>query len=86
MKLPGITKLVIAILISQSAGVIGSVFTTPAIDTWYTAIRKPPFTPPSWVFAPAWISLYLVMGIAAFLVWRKGSQALVSQRLTQDSL
>jgi tryptophan-rich sensory protein len=72
MKLPEITKLVIAILVSQSAGVIGSVFTTPAIDTWYAAIRKPLFTPPSWVFAPAWISLYLVMGIAAFLVWRKG--------------
>jgi tryptophan-rich sensory protein len=52
--------------------VIGSVFTTPAIATWYPAIRKPVFTPPNWVFGPAWISLYVLMGIAAFLVWRKG--------------
>lgn len=72
MKLPDIIRLAAAILVSQAAGIIGSIFTTPAIDTWYAGIQKPSFTPPSWVFAPAWISLYCLMGIAAFLVWRKG--------------
>ena len=41
---------------------------------WYAFINKPTFTPPNWVFAPAWISLFTLMGIAAFLVWRKGLQ------------
>ena len=67
-----IIKLVVSIIACQGAGAIGSVFTSPAIPTWYAVIEKPAFTPPSWLFAPAWITLYLLMAIAAFLVWRKG--------------
>jgi len=67
-----IIKLVVAIVACQCAGLIGSIFTTPNIPTWYAALEKPFFTPPSWLFAPAWITLYLLMAIAAFLVWRKG--------------
>jgi len=44
----------------------------PAIPTWYETLAKPSFTPPSWLFAPAWITLYVLMGVAAFLIWRKG--------------
>lgn len=65
-------KLVVSIIACQLAGLIGSVFTTPAIPTWYAALQKPAFTPPNWLFAPAWITLYLLMAIAAFLIWRKG--------------
>ena len=65
-------KLIASIIACQLAGVIGSVFTTPAIPTWYAALAKPAFTPPSWLFAPAWITLYLLMGISASLVWRVG--------------
>lgn len=65
-------RLVISIIACQCAGVVGAVFTTKAIPTWYAGLRKPPFTPPSWVFGPAWVTLYLLMAIAAFLVWRKG--------------
>ena len=67
-----IWKLVISIVVCQGAGIIGSLFTTPAIPTWYAALQKPAFTPPNWLFAPAWITLYLLMGIAAFLIWRVG--------------
>jgi tryptophan-rich sensory protein len=67
-----ILKLFISIIICQFAGVIGSVFTTPAIPTWYATLVKPSFAPPNWIFSPVWISLYLLMGISAFLVWRKG--------------
>ncbi len=67
-----IVRLVVSIIACQCAGLIGSIFTTPAIPTWYATLAKPTFTPPSWLFAPAWITLYLLMGIAAFLVWRKG--------------
>jgi benzodiazapine receptor len=67
-----ILKLVMSIVICQLAGVIGSIFTTPAIPTWYASLEKPSFTPPNWVFSPVWIALFVLMGIAAFLVWNKG--------------
>jgi tryptophan-rich sensory protein len=53
-------------------GVIGSIFTAPAVPTWYAALRKPAFTPPNWLFGPVWVSLFLLMGLSAFLVWRRG--------------
>lgn len=59
------------ILISQSAGIIGSFFTAPAIAGWYAELNKPLFNPPSWIFAPVWISLYALMGIASYLIWVK---------------
>jgi benzodiazapine receptor len=67
-----IVKLVVSIVACQCAGLIGSIFTTPAIPTWYATLQKPVFTPPNWLFAPAWITLYLLMAIAAFFIWRKG--------------
>ena len=67
-----IIKLLSSILICQAAGVIGSLFTTPSIPTWYASIEKPSFTPPNSVFGPVWITLFLLMGIALFLVWREG--------------
>jgi benzodiazapine receptor len=67
-----IVKLVVSIVACQCAGLIGMLFTTPNIPTWYAALEKPFFTPPNWLFAPAWITLYVLMAVAAFLVWRKG--------------
>ena len=71
-KLKDILKLLISIVACQSAGLIGSIFTMKAIPTWYAALQKPSFSPPNWLFAPAWGTLYLLMGISAFLIWRKG--------------
>ena len=71
-KLGNIIKLLISVIVCECAGLIGSIFTTGAIPTWYAALQKPSFTPPNWLFAPVWSTLYLLMGIAAFLVWRKG--------------
>lgn len=68
-------KLLISILVCEGAGVIGSFFTRRAIPEWYAVINKPAFNPPNWVFAPVWTILYALMGVAAFLVWRKGLKA-----------
>jgi len=67
-----ILKLVVSIIACLAAGAIGSIFTRSAIPTWYATLEKPTFNPPNWLFAPVWTLLYLLMGIAAFLVWRKG--------------
>lgn len=67
-----ITKLAISIGICLTIGFIGSIFTTPSIPTWYATLEKPSFNPPNWIFAPVWTTLYILMGISAFLVWRMG--------------
>jgi benzodiazapine receptor len=54
-----------------AAAGIGSVATDANIEGWYATLRKPAWTPPNWVFAPAWTTLYLTMALAAWLVWRK---------------
>jgi len=65
-------KLIISILICNSAGFIGAVFTSSAIPTWYDSLKKPPFSPPNWIFGPVWTILYTLMGISAYFVWRQG--------------
>jgi tryptophan-rich sensory protein len=72
MTTTNLVKLIASIVLCQMAGVIGAIFTASAVPTWYTTLRKPPFTPPGWVFSPVWIALYLLMGVSAFLIWSKG--------------
>jgi tryptophan-rich sensory protein len=70
MKRAEVIKLVICCGVPLGVGYGGSFFTN-SLD-WYQTIQKPAFNPPDWVFAPVWTVLYLLMGGAAFLVWRKG--------------
>jgi tryptophan-rich sensory protein len=64
-------KFIASILICQIAGIIGSIFTTSSIITWYVRLNKPWFTPPNWLFGPVWITLYILMGISLYLIWNK---------------
>jgi tryptophan-rich sensory protein len=68
-------KLLASVAACQLAGFLGSLFTRPAIPGWYAQLQKPSFAPPNWLFGPMWVSLYLLMGIAAYLVWQKGLAA-----------
>lgn len=63
--------LVLSILLCEAAGIIGSIFTIKSINTWYVLLNKPAFSPPNWLFGPVWTVLYLVMGVALYLVWRE---------------
>lgn len=74
MKIHNSFKLIIAIAVSELAGIIGSVFTISAIPNWYAGLVKPSLNPPAWVFGPVWTALYALMGITAFLVWKNGWQ------------
>ena len=65
-------RLAACILVCQAAGAIGSGFTVTSLDSWYASLAKPSFNPPGWVFGPVWTTLYTLMGIAAWLVWRRG--------------
>jgi benzodiazapine receptor len=50
---------------------IGAGFTLPALEGWYAALRKPPWTPPIWVCGAVWTALYVSIAVAAWLVWRR---------------
>ncbi len=60
------------VLATFAAGAVGSVFTAQSVSTWYAALAKPDWTPPGWLFSPVWITLYAMMALAAWLVWRQG--------------
>lgn len=67
--------LIVAILICFAAAGIGSLATTPQIPGWYANLAKPTWTPPGWIFGPVWTLLYLMMAVAAWLVWRQAGFA-----------
>ena len=69
----GWTALAVSILICFAAAAIGAWLSALALRQWYSALKKPAWTPPDAVFGPVWSVLYLSMAIAAWLVWRRRS-------------
>src|SRR5664279_1213755 len=67
-----VPMLIGSILIPLVIGYIGAFVTLPQISTWYSSLSKPWWSPPNWLFGPVWTTLYLLMGVALFLVWREG--------------
>jgi translocator protein len=72
-------KLIISILIPVLVGAISGYSTTSGVNGWYALANKPWFNPPNWIFAPVWTTLYVLMGIALFLVWRADADKTIKQ-------
>jgi len=68
-------RFVASIVVCEAAGIVGSVFSISAIPTWYAALQKPWFTPPNWLFAPVWLTLYFLMGVTLYLLWGRRQRA-----------
>jgi benzodiazapine receptor len=63
----GLVALGVFIALVAGAAFVGAQFTP---GEWYQSLRRPPLTPPNWLFGPVWSLLYLAIAVAAFLVWR----------------
>jgi tryptophan-rich sensory protein len=78
----------VALCLGVSA--LGGWATARSVSTWYPTLAKPWFTPPDWLFAPVWLTLYVLMAVAAWRVWRRpeaaGRNAAISLFLLQLGL
>lgn len=70
MKTVNIGKLLISIILPLSIGAIAGIFTAKAIPEWYATLNQPSFNPPNWIFGPVWTTLYIIMGISFFMIWK----------------
>ena len=70
MKANQILKLVASLLLPLGIGGIAGIFTTDAIPGWYATLNQPSFNPPNWVFGPVWTTLYTILGISLFMIWK----------------
>ncbi|MEP7318210.1 MAG: TspO/MBR family protein [Panacibacter sp.] len=75
-------KLFLSLAITLTVGGIAGFATATAIDTWYIYLNKPSFNPPNSLFAPVWTILYILMGIALFLVWKLPKSNLRNRAIT----
>jgi len=64
-------KIIVMIVTCVVIGAIAGLLTQEGVDTWYITVEKPSFNPPNWIFAPVWSTLYVMMGVAAGLVWHE---------------
>ena len=71
MELKQAGKLAALIVGTEAVGLLGAVWTTSSVQTWYPTLEKPPFRPPNWIFGPVWTTLYAMMGVAMYTVSEK---------------
>lgn len=67
-------KLITSVAGCLLIGFVGGITTASSVRTWYIALNRPWFTPPNWLFGPVWTTLYVLMGLAWYLVWINGKK------------
>lgn len=73
MRVKDVLQFAFAVAVSEIAGVLGSFFTKPGIESgWYAGLMKHGLTPPDWVFGPVWTALYFLVGVSLYLALRNG--------------
>ena len=83
MKIPNWGKILVTFGATFAAGAVGSLFTFSEIPTWYATLNKTIISPPNWVFGPVWTLLYIMMAVAAFLVWRETKEKQIVKEAMQ---
>lgn len=68
--MPNYLKLIISLALPQLMGGLGAFFTVSSVNSWFLTLNKPSWNPPSWLFGPVWTLLYVLMGIACYLIWK----------------
>jgi tryptophan-rich sensory protein len=68
-----ILKFIVSIVIPLGLGSVAGLVTSEAIPEWYASLNRPSFSPPNWLFGPVWTSIYILLGISLFLVWKQPS-------------
>ncbi|MFZ2038734.1 MAG: TspO/MBR family protein [Minisyncoccia bacterium] len=81
MKIKNIVLMIKFVVMSEFAGLIGSIFTAPAIDGWYASLEKPLFNPPNWVFGPVWTTLFLLIGVAVYWIYINTDATSIKKRI-----
>ena len=66
-----ILKLVASLALPLGLGAIAGLFTAEAVPQWYETLNRPSFNPPNWLFGPVWTTLYILLGISLFLIWKQ---------------
>lgn len=61
---------IVFIILCFIVEIIGSFWTKETVSTWYPTLTKPSWTPPNWVFGPVWSSLYIMIAIAGWLIYK----------------
>jgi tryptophan-rich sensory protein len=67
-----VVALILFVIGTMAVGALGGMATSSSVNTWYQGLVKPAWNPPSWLFAPVWTVLYVLMGVAAWKVWLEG--------------
>jgi tryptophan-rich sensory protein len=75
-----IIRFVLAIALPLTIGAVAGFFTSLSVKGWYSTVIKPSFNPPDWVFAPVWTLLYIMMGIAFYIIWNKDTAKLLKRK------
>lgn len=68
-----IFKLLASLALPLGLGAIAGLFTAEAVPEWYETLNRPSFNPPNWLFGPVWTTLFLLMGISLFLIWKQNA-------------
>ncbi len=73
--IPSLWKLIIAILICEAVGISSGLLSRAGMNTWFDMLNKPGWNPPAYLFGPVWTTLYFLMGISLWLIWKSNAAA-----------